>query len=75
MSNREKSPVSGYAPVQLPDTAADPICIDVSAEITGEMRDTAEQCLADNGIDPDEAWAVLQALGYILLDIELYPGT
>lgn len=33
----------------------------------------AEQCLIDNGIEPDEAQTVLQALGYILLDEELYP--
>lgn len=33
----------------------------------------AEQCLIDNGIDPDEVCTVLQALGYILLDSELYP--
>lgn len=33
----------------------------------------AEQCLIDNGIDSDEACTVLQALGYILLDEELYP--
>lgn len=33
----------------------------------------AEQCLIDNGIDPDEADIVLQAIGYILLDTELYP--
>ncbi|MCM1296333.1 MAG: hypothetical protein NC311_12410, partial [Muribaculaceae bacterium] len=32
-----------------------------------------EQVLADNGIDPDEAQTVLQAIGYTLLDQELYP--
>lgn len=36
-------------------------------------RSKAEQCLIDNGIEPDEACVVLQALGYILLDEELYP--
>lgn len=36
-------------------------------------RYKAEQCLIDNGIEPDEAPVVLQALGYILLDEELYP--
>ena len=36
-------------------------------------RSKAEQCLIDNGIEPDEASVVLQALGYILLDEELYP--
>lgn len=33
----------------------------------------AEQCLIDNGIEKDEAKIVLQALGYILLNHELYP--
>lgn len=33
----------------------------------------AEKCLIDNGIEPDEASIVLQAIGYILLDEELYP--
>lgn len=32
----------------------------------------AEQILIDNGIDEDEAETVLQALGYVLLDEELY---
>lgn len=41
-------------------------CIDTN-------RSKAEQCLVDNGIEPDEAPVVLQALGYILLDEELYP--
>lgn len=35
----------------------------------------ATQCLIDNGIEPDEAKTVLQALGYILLDKELYSAT
>lgn len=33
----------------------------------------AEQILIDNGIDPEEAETVLQAIGYALLDTELYP--
>ena len=33
---------------------------------------SAEQCLIDNGIEPDEAYIVLQAIGYILLNVELY---
>lgn len=33
----------------------------------------AEQVLIDNGIDPDEAKTVLQAIGYALLNEELYP--
>lgn len=45
--------------------------------ITGEKLNTdvirqAEQCLIDNGISPDEAQTVLQALGYILLNKDLY---
>ena len=33
----------------------------------------SEQVLIDNGIEKDEAQVVLQALGYTLLNIELYP--
>jgi hypothetical protein len=33
----------------------------------------AEQILIDNGIDEDEASTVLQAIGYALMDMELYP--
>lgn len=33
----------------------------------------AENVLIDNGIDKDEADIVLQAIGYVLLDTELYP--
>lgn len=33
----------------------------------------AEKVLVDNGIEEDEASTVLQALGYVLLDQELYP--
>lgn len=36
-------------------------------------RSKAEQCLIDNGIAPDDAPIVLQVLGYILFDEELYP--
>ena len=32
----------------------------------------AEQILIDNGIEEDEASTVLQAIGYTLLDVELY---
>ena len=40
--------------------------------ITNEKRTAAEKVLIDNGIDRDEAATVLQALGYVLLDTELY---
>ena len=33
----------------------------------------AERVLIDNGVDRDEAATVLQAIGYVLLDAELYP--
>lgn len=45
----------------------------ISIDITKEMISRAEQCLVENGIVKDEAYTVLQALGYILLDAELYP--
>ena len=41
--------------------------------ITEAKRDMAEKVLVDNGIDPDEAYVVLQALGFVLLDEDLYP--
>ena len=44
----------------------------IETDITEEKIKKAEQCLIDNGIDSDEAGTVLQAIGYILLDGELY---
>lgn len=41
--------------------------------ITEEKVNKALQCLIDNGIEEDEACNVLQALGYILIDEELFP--
>lgn len=40
---------------------------------TAEKLQKAMQCLEDNGIEEDECRTVLQALGYILLDAELFP--
>jgi len=45
--------------------------IKIRTEITKENI-RAEQVLIDNGIDKDEAECVLQAIGYTLLDTELY---
>ena len=47
--------------------------IKVTTEIDDRMIERAEQCLKDNGIEDDEASTVLQAIGYTLLDMELYP--
>lgn len=41
--------------------------------ITEEQFQKAEQVLMDNGHDLDDAQDILQALGYVLLDVELYP--
>lgn len=41
--------------------------------IDNEKIRNAEKCLIDNGIEAEEAATVLQAIGYILLDMELYP--
>jgi hypothetical protein len=38
--------------------------------VTQSKFDAAKKCLADNGIEKDETDTVLQALCYILLDIE-----
>lgn len=45
----------------------------IVTEMNDEKINSALQCLIDNGIDEDEAETVLQALGYILLDEELFP--
>lgn len=45
----------------------------VNTEIHENQIKSAEKVLIDNGIDPDEAYIVLQALGYVLLNVELYP--
>lgn len=42
-------------------------------EITSEDIVRSKQILIDNGIEEDEADSVLQALGYTLIDTELYP--
>jgi hypothetical protein len=42
-------------------------------EIAPAQVNAAMQCLIDNGIEADEASVVLQALGYILIDTELFP--
>lgn len=44
-----------------------------SRSINEVQINKAIQCLIDNGIEADEAEVVLQALGYILLDKELFP--
>jgi len=41
--------------------------------ITAQDIEAAERVLRDNGIEPDEVDNVLQAIGYTLLDTELYP--
>ena len=45
----------------------------VRQDIKRSDIDNAEGVLIDNGIHPDEADSVLQAIGYVLLDVELYP--
>ena len=44
----------------------------LTTTISAEDVRNAEQVLIDNGIEPDEASTVLQAIGYVLLDVELY---
>lgn len=45
----------------------------VNILISNDKIKAAEKCLIDNGIEFEEASTVLQAIGYILLDVELYP--
>lgn len=52
---------------------ADHVVATVNRHIRKGDIEKAEQCLIDNGIEADEVCTVLQALGYILLDKELYP--
>jgi hypothetical protein len=47
--------------------------LQVMAAISTDKIRSAERVLIDNGIDPDKADTVLQAIGYALLDAELYP--
>lgn len=42
-------------------------------EISKNRIEDAKQVLADNGIENDETETVLQAIGYALLDAELFP--
>ena len=42
-------------------------------DITPKQIAAAEQILIDNGIDADEAKTVLQAIGFALLETDLYP--
>ena len=44
-------------------------------QINSGRISAAEKILVDNGVDADEASVVLQAIGYALLDTELYPET
>lgn len=47
------------------------ITIAISGFINPEDIQRAEQVLTDNGVDDPDI--VLQAIGYTLLDVELYP--
>ena len=45
----------------------------MSKEISKEAIEKTKKVLIDNGIDEDEVEIVLQAIGYSLLDKELFP--
>ena len=45
----------------------------VNTSISANDIERAEGVLIDNGIPEDEASTVLQAIGYVLIDSELYP--
>ena len=47
--------------------------IKVDHTITSQNINKTKKVLIDNGIEEDEAEIVLQAIGYTLLDIELFP--
>ena len=46
---------------------------EIDIHISSDHISKAKEILVDNGIDEDEADMVLQAVGYALLDTELYP--
>ena len=56
----------------------EPICLwtidEVENNISNDKIEKAKKILIDNGIEQDEAETVLQALGYVLLDAELFPN-
>lgn len=45
----------------------------INHEITEEEIERTLKVLIDNGIEKEEAETVLQAIGYTLLDAELFP--
>ena len=45
----------------------------INHEITKEEIERTLEVLIDNGIENEEAETVLQAIGYTLLDAELFP--
>lgn len=49
------------------------VAIPISTTVTNERLKNTEKVLRDNGLDNDDAQATLQAIGYVLLDTELYP--
>jgi 3-dehydroquinate synthase class II len=54
-------------------TVCDTSGMQVNATITEPAIDKACQVLIDNGIEPEEADTVLQAVCYALLDFEIFP--
>lgn len=62
-----------YNPEVIHDEVVDKIIPIEAKEITPMQVNAAMQVLIDNGIEEDEAATVLQALGYVLLNTELFP--
>lgn len=48
--------------------------MNINADVTYEHIAKALKILIDNGIEDDEAEVVLQAIGYALLDVQLFPN-
>jgi len=46
--------------------------LEFRSNISKEDVKNTEQVLIDNGIEPDKVQTVLQAIGYTLLDLEIY---
>lgn len=61
----------GYSPTSQCDIEIEVHRTDI--EFPAHRIEGAKRVLADNGIENDETETVLQAIGYTLLDAELFP--
>lgn len=70
----EEANLFGMAYAVMEDQIAD-LLTHHAFSVEPDVIQKAEQCLIDNGIKQDEESTVLQAIGYILFSVELYPSS